>query len=149
VDYESEKDFIPLADNYHELRRQRTRSVAVTVFLTLLIVAFSFTVSVNITALTNPDYRAELEQQYPNFPGWYLPFITLCAALNVVWAIALLRWQKWAFYAMLLTCGAMVVCFFLVERNLGADSISTIAAMLILFVLLKIGGPRSTWMQLQ
>ena len=78
-------------------------------FLALLIVAFSFTVSVNITALTDSDSRAELEQQYPNFPGWYVPCITLCAALNIVWAIALLRWKKWSFYAMMLTCGVMVI----------------------------------------
>jgi hypothetical protein len=156
---------MPMHDAFPDGRRQRSRSLAVTVFLAVLIVLYSFSVSVNIAALTNPDSNRELQVQFPNAPGWFFPAVTILAALNIVWAIALLRWKKWAFYALLLTsgvmCGLHVILYRALPAHVSADpsevdphqvvmvSGSTIAgAVVILFVLLIVGGPRSTWRQL-
>jgi hypothetical protein len=145
---------MPVRDAFPEGRRQRTRSLAVTLFLALLIVLYSFTVSVNITALTNPDFYRELQNQYPNAPVWFLPVLTIGAALNIIWCIALLRWKKWAFYALLLTSLGMSGLHLVLHQTLAADrsvvvgAVTIVGAVAVLFVLLILGGPRSTWRQL-
>jgi hypothetical protein len=165
VNHESERDMVPMHDAFPDGRRQRSRSLAVTVYLAVLIVLYSFSVSVNIAALTNPDSHRELQGQFPNAPGWFFPAVTVCAALNIVWAIALLRWKKWAFYAMLVTsglmCGLQVMLYRMLPPHVSLDpsevdphqivmvsGSTTAGAVVILFVLLIIGGPRSTWRQL-
>jgi len=154
VDYEPDRDLMAMRDAFPEGRRQRTRSLAVTLYLALLIVLYSFTVSVNITALTNPDSYRYLQNQYPSSPLWFLPAVTIGAALNIIWCIALLRWQKWAFYALMLTSPAMSGLPVLFDPALASDQSVVIGivtingAVVLLFVLLILGGPRSTWRQL-
>jgi hypothetical protein len=92
--------------------------------------------------------------------------VTFCFLLNVVWALLLLQWKKWAFFALLLTSlmlfaisvggmeplvSAWQTGELLTSHGLGllADTpLLCLLALVVLLVLLRAGGPRSTWSQL-
>ena len=149
------------------VRRPKTRSrgLSVSVMIGLMLVYYSFCISVNLTALSSHESQTLLHEIY-HFPAWVIPAVTFCFSLNVVWAFLLLMWKKWAFFALLLTSlvlfaisvGGMepllsawqageLVTF----QGLGLLSdtpLLCLLALIVLFGFLRAGGPRSVWSQL-
>jgi hypothetical protein len=157
----------PDEDNYFRRPVARVRNRGVTVVVGLMIVYYSFCVSVNLVPLLHAEGKARLDEAC-NFPNWVIPAVTLCFALNVVWSFLLLQFKKWAFYALLVT--SLCLCAIpLAGGGLGELAkiweaggllsyeglgqlveypILSLIALAVLFVLLRLGGPRSTWSQL-
>ena len=155
-------------DDWIQRPRIRTRNIGVTIVVGLMIVYYSFCVSVNLTPLLTRAGQARLADLY-HFPGWVIPAVTVCFALNVTWAFRLLQGRKWAFYALLVTS----LCLYSIplvgggweqlmaawragaiwsEEGLGQlvnAPLLSLILLAVLFVLLRIGGPRSTWNQLE
>ncbi len=84
----------------------------------------------------------------PNAPYWMPYLLGFGCALNVVFAIALFRWKKWAFYAV---CIAAVISLF---SNLWIgiplfNSALGLAGPALLYGVLQIGKENKGWSQLK
>ncbi len=97
-----------------------------------------------LTALFTPLSATLVRNNLPNFPLWVLGVMTLCALLNVLYAVMLLKWKKWGFYGF---CATTAIAFSL---NLYAGigifrSLLGLLGIIILYILLNIGGERKAW----
>ena len=82
----------------------------------------------------------------PNVPGWFLVGLILPCILNLWFAVALLTWRKWGFYGFV----AMGVGVFLIKLVAGMPlPFAALVGPVILYLVLQIGGERSTWKQLE
>jgi hypothetical protein len=88
-----------------------------------------------------------IKRQLPDFPDWAFPALIACGVLNVVFAVALMAWKKWAFYAFAVTTVLIVVIN--LAAGFGARSVVGLLGVVILYAVLQIGGERSTWKQLE
>jgi len=155
-------------DDWLQRPKPQTRNLGVTMVAGLMIVYYSFCVFVNLTPLLTRDGQARLADLY-HFPFWVIPAVTVCFALNITWAFRLLQGRKWAFYALLVTS----LCLYSIplvgggwlqlvaasragaiwsEEGLGqlvSAPLLSLILLAVLFVLLRIGGPRSAWNQLE
>jgi hypothetical protein len=158
----------PDEDEYLKRPVARARSKAVTAILGLMIVYYTFCLVVNLVPLWDVKGKARLDEVC-RFPHWVIPAVTLCFALNLAWSFLLLQFKKWAFYALLLTsiclCAIPLVGGGLDQLAAALEAgellspegrgqlvdypILSLIVMAILFVLLRAGGPRSTWSQLE
>lgn len=155
-------------DDFSRRPADRPYSVSIVVLVWLMILYHSFCTSVNVSALLRERTRIKLYELY-HFPRWVIPAVTVCFFLNAVWSFGLMHRKKWAFYAMLVTSlclGAIPLVGGNGEKLLTAwragalltwDGLGqlldyplvSIIALLVLFVLLRKGGPRCGWNQLQ
>ena len=124
----------------HDARK--TRHGCVTAWLVLMIVANSLTAVVNLAS------EEAIRKTLPDMPSWALPVLASCAALNVVFAIALFAWKKWGFYGFV---GTSIVAL-IVNLRSGVGIIPALFGLLgvvILYAVLQIGGARKAWPQLE
>ena len=123
----------------------RTRNIWVSAYLGILIVAYALTVSVNMHAMY---YLAEeMKILYPDMRPWVVPTQTMFAALNIGWAVALLRFKRWGFFGYVLT--SVAICVIHVVAGQGVvDAALSLVAVGVLFLLLLVG-QRSFWSQLE
>jgi hypothetical protein len=99
------------------------------------------------TAILTPLMLGQIQQAIPNFPAWVVWPTVLLATLNVVFAIALFNWKKWGFFGFL---GSAVVGVAL-NTYAGISPCQTASGALgivFLYGVLKIGGEKSGWAQL-
>lgn len=89
-----------------------------------------------------------LKQTYPNAPGWAFPTLILAGTLNVICAIALLRWKKWGFWGFCAT--ALITLAANMSMGLGiASALGGVLGVLILYGVLHIGKENKGWPQLE
>ena len=101
-----------------------------------------------IMAVLTPISIAGWKQMGLNPSPVYIGVIVLCLISNVVFAIALLRWQKWGFY------GFIAASIVALAENLSlgfgvAQSLFGLIGIAILYCLLNMGGDLKAWPRLK
>jgi len=79
------------------MSEEKKRHGCLTVYLWFMVVVNS------VVALIYLIEGREIENRIPFCPGWAIPVLTICGILNVVFAIALLRWRRWGFVGFIAT----------------------------------------------
>lgn len=77
-----------------------------------------------------------------------LAVVTLCAAANVAFAVALFKWQKWGFYGFIVTCTIALVINLYIGVGIG-HSLTGLIGFVILYWVLNIGGANKAWPRLK
>jgi hypothetical protein len=88
-----------------------------------------------------------MKQALPNAPNWAFPVLTIVGVFNLVCAIALFRWQKWGFWGFCIS--SLIALFTNLSLGLGANSISGLIGVAILYGVLQIGKENKGWPQLE
>ena len=99
------------------------------------------------TALMYLVGAEDIRREIPDIPQWSFPVLIVGAILNLVFAIALLRWKEWGFWGFVATS----VVIFLVNLSLGFSFGRALVGLLgvaILYGVLHIGKERKGWSQL-
>ena len=120
----------------------KQRHGCLTVFLVVMIIANAVTALVYILAGTS------LRQSLGNLPGWALPVLTVLGIFNIVCAVALFQWKKWAFWVFL----ASAVITFAINLSIGlgiGQSVLGLVGIAILYWVLQMGGEKKGWTQLE
>jgi hypothetical protein len=100
------------------------------------------------TAVITPMSVGDIQQALPDFPAWMVWPITLCAVLNIAFAIALFNWKKWGFFGFLVTSAAAFALN--VYAGVGIPrAVLGLLGVAILYGVLQIGGQKSGWSQLE
>jgi hypothetical protein len=86
-------------------------------------------------------------QSSPVVPGWLFFVLALFGCLNVVFAVALLRWKKWGFYGFMASA-LLIAVINALSIGLGGALIGLLGVA-VLYGVLQIGGNRNTWSQLE
>jgi hypothetical protein len=89
-----------------------------------------------------------IKQSLPNAPAWTFPVLAAAATLNVVFAVALLRWKKWGFFGFVAT-STLALCVNLTIGVNIAQVILGLAGIAILYGVLHIGNEKKGWTQLE
>ncbi len=114
------------------MSEEKKRHGCLTVYLWLMVVGNS------VVALIYLFGRETLEDRIPFLPGWALPVLAICAILNVVFAIALLRWKRWGFIGFIATA----ILTFVVNVNIRVGFFQAVLGLFgvaILYGVLQIG----------
>lgn len=119
----------------------KQRHGCLTAWLVLMIITNS------LTAMTYLFASALIKQGTPNMPAWAVPVLGVGCALNVVFAVALFQWKKWAFFGFAATAAVAFVVNVLVGVNFGA-ALFGLAGVGVLYAVLQIGDVKG-WHQLQ
>ena len=88
-----------------------------------------------------------IRQSFPSAPGWLFPLLIVCLLFNIVCAIALFQWKKWAFWGF---CGSVCVTF-VVNISIGIGiglALNGVIGAVLLFGVLQIGKENKGWSQL-
>ena len=119
----------------------KRRHGCLTVYLVFMIIANS------ATALMYLVGAEDIRREMPEISQWSFPVLIVGAILNLVFAIALLRWKEWGFWGFVATS----VVIFLVNLSLGFSFGRALVGLLgvaILYGVLHIGKERKGWSQL-
>ncbi len=100
--------------------------------------------------LTSDAITDTLEDAGSEVASWTIPALGILAILNVVFAIAIWRWQRWGFWGLV----ASAVVAFAVNLSIGVSLPQALLGLVGLAVLagvLQMGGPsnRTGWAQLR
>ena len=120
----------------------KERNGCLTAWLALMIAGNSIVAGVYLFG------SAHLALGLPGEPRWVGPLLAFVGILNVIFAIALLRWKRWGFFG----CVATSVLAFVVNVGTGlgiGHSLLGLAGLAILFGALQIGGENKGWTQLE
>jgi hypothetical protein len=132
-------DTTPDAPNQPPALKQRHGCL--TAYLVFMIIANSATALIYLVG------AEDIRRKIPNIPEWSFPVLIAGTILNLVFAIALLRWKKWGFWGFVATA---VVLFF-VNLSLGfalGPALVGLLGVAILYGVLHIGKERQGWSQL-
>jgi hypothetical protein len=122
--------------------RARARHGLVTAWLFLVILVYGAAGIVNLVLLGSEGFRQVLSI---GASPWVFPVTALLAFAQVGFAVALLFWQKWAFYAFI----ASSVIVFLLNLAAGMPvylACTELLGALVLYGMLQLGTP-SAWSQ--
>jgi hypothetical protein len=118
------------------------RHGCVTAWLIFMLVANALTIAVY--GLFGAKTRASM----PSMPAWVSWAFLVGAAANCVFAVFLLLWKRWAFYAFCVP--APVV--FVINLSIGVPLLSALLGFLgpvVLYLVLQIGGEEKAWSHLK
>ena len=118
------------------------RHGCVTAWLISMLVVNALTIA--IYGLFGAKTRAAL----PSMPAWVRWVFMLGATANCVFAVFLLRWKRWAFYAFCIPTPVV----FAINLSIGVPLLSALWGFLgpvILYLVLQIGGEEKTWSHLK
>jgi len=98
-----------------------------------------------------PDIIADGAPQFAEAPNWFLPAMIVLLGVNAMALIALLGWQKWGFYALVVGVILIAIVFAQCFGIVHLLSVLLFGGILVgaLFGALKMGGSRSVWGQLE
>jgi hypothetical protein len=120
---------------------EKKRHGCLTALLVLMLVANS------ATALMYLLGGSALRTATPNVPASMFPVLALIGFFNLACAIALFRWKKWGFWGF---CVSSVVALAVnVSIGVGPGSIFGLIGIAVLYGVLRIGGVRDGWSQLE
>lgn len=122
--------------------KPKNRHGCLTAYLIFMIVVNA------ITAIVTPLFTGAIQETIPGFPVWVSWVMAAGALLNIVFAVALLKWRKWGFFGF---CAISAVAFMLnLYAGLGiGQSIFGLLGLAILYAVLQIGGEEKGWDQLE
>jgi hypothetical protein len=120
---------------------QKHRHGCLTAYLIFMIIANSATGLVYLLG------SESIRRAIPTTPGWIFPVVIAEAILNLVFAVALLRWKEWGFWGFAFSS----VAIFFVNLAAGFGVGTALFGLLgvpILYGVLHIGGATKGWPQL-
>ena len=109
------------------------------VFIILLDLIASFTIPTSGTAMRQAGFHAS--------PA-VIAILEFCAVANIVFAIALFRWQRWGFYGFVATT-LLAVATNLIAGLAIAVSLLGLLRIGLLYWVLSMGGPNKAWNHLK
>ena len=89
-----------------------------------------------------------LRQNGMNMPDWAFLALATAGVVNVICAVALLKWKRWGFWGFVVSA----IAIFAVNLAIGLGPLSGIggaAGVLVLYGVLQIGKERKAWSQLE
>jgi len=119
----------------------KKRHGCLTAWLILMIIANS------LAALMYLFGTEMVRRALPNLPGWTFPVLVVFSLFNVVCAVFLFQWKKWAFYGFCLSAAVALV----VNMTVGLGilrSLLGLIGVLLLYAVLQIGKENKGWPQL-
>jgi len=115
----------------------KRRHGCLTAWLILLII---------INPLSGLVYLVTIDS-FSDSPSWFIPAMIVFSLINFAGALALLKWKKWGFWAIL---AVNLVLFFINFTLVGfGGAISGLLGFSILFFLLNLGGENQAWTKLE
>lgn len=121
---------------------QRQRHGCLTTWLVVMLVMNSFAALVYFLA------GGFLLETLPGAPSWSMPVLGTLSVLNLVCAVALLRWKKWGFWGFCLTSFAAFAINLSIGTGIG-PSLMGLLGLVLLYGVLQIGGEKRGWPQLE
>lgn len=116
----------------------KERHGCLTVWLALIVLVNG------ISALSLLLAAEKFQEQVPAFEAWMATPIAVLAVLNVLLALALFYWRKWAFYAFIVN--NLLLFGLNVYAGIGVvEAFTGLAGIAILYGVLQLGGDRSGW----
>jgi len=102
----------------------------------------------SLTALIYLFGSAFFNKALPSAPAWAFPVMALGAIVNVVCAVSLFRWKKWGFHGFVAT-SIVAFAMNLVVGASAATALFGLTGIAVLYGVLKIGGDKNGWSQLE
>lgn len=150
----------PLASRIDEAPpHERSRHALLDWFLTFNVLAFSLVAGINLVA-----FFSQRQVHALDLPEWVIPAMAIGAMGNVVGVTGVLIGKRWGFYVYasmcLFMCAADILQFadYSPQGHLDLGRLNSVAVLkaslfpfgvAFLFVLLRHGGARSVWSQLE
>ena len=126
----------------HTIMTTPKRHGLLTAFLIFKIVAFSATFC--IYAITSDQIIAKA----PNIPRWALMVFCFSSLIGIASAVAILRWQKWGFYA-LCALAMIALPINLYSHISPGTAFLGLLGPVIMYGLLQLGGENRAWLFLR
>ena len=117
----------------------KSRHGCATAYLVFMIIANA------LASIT--DLLLGVSQRLPALPGYRFFILALFRCLIVVFAVALLRWNRWGFYGFMASA-LLIAVINVLSINLGG-ALFGLLGVAVLYGVLQIGGERNTWSQLE
>jgi hypothetical protein len=124
------------------MERAKERHGCLTLLLMLYLVIYAF---IAIGMASKPEL---FEEKFPTISRTTLWALAALAVLNIVFVAALFLWKRWAFYGFVVTNLAV----FVLNLNAGLGFVNALSGLVgipILFGVLRLGGEKSGWSQLE
>jgi uncharacterized membrane protein len=89
-----------------------------------------------------------IQSLVPSSPGWTFPAFVLMGIANIICAVALFQWKKWAFWGVV----TITIVGFIISLSTGFSVFHAALGFLsvaILYGVLQIGGENKGWTQLE
>lgn len=116
-------------------------------YLFTLVVFYTLTLIFNVYAMTD-EQTAQRLRVVLKVPDAAMALVTICAAVDLLWIVAIFFWQRLGFYGFLVTSVVMFLGHLQVKTPVG-QAVLALVPVAILFFLLQLGTPRSTWSQMR
>lgn len=114
-----------------------------TIWLWLMIVANAF------VAVTYFLGSASIRLQMPAIPSWFIFVTGAIAVINIICAVAILKWKMWGFWGLCATAILACILNIMVGQSIVAAILGSFLGVLILYWSLNVGGDRKVWPRLQ
>ena len=124
---------------------KKKRHGCLTVYLVLILIVNSL---LTYTYLVTPPPDTGPPFHMPLFSTWVYGVMSLVGLLNVISAVAILRWKKWGFWLFANTSFITVWLNYTMGMSF-ATSIVGLVGVAILYGVLHIGGDKKGWTQLE
>jgi hypothetical protein len=111
----------------------KQRHGCLTAWLVLMIIVNALVGVIYMLAIVAGDASA-----LGDVPGWVLPVLSVGSVLNVVFAVALLRWKMWGFVGFAAMAGLVFVVNLAAGQGVGA-SLMGLVGIAVLYGVLRIG----------
>jgi hypothetical protein len=120
---------------------EKKRHGCLTAYLVLMIIANC------ATALFYVIGSEAVKRRLPNMPDWAFPVLIAIGIVNLVCAVALLRWKKWGFWGFCISTAIVFVLNLAIGLSV-ASAIGGLLGVAILYGVLHIGKDNKGWPQL-
>jgi hypothetical protein len=93
-------------------------------------------------------WGSTIRQNIADLPNWALPVLAVLGIFNVVCAVALFQWKKWALWGFV----ASAVIAFAINLRIGlgvGQSVLGLVSIAVLYWVLQVGGEKKGWAQLE
>ncbi|MGC1323704.1 MAG: hypothetical protein WA849_16110 [Candidatus Udaeobacter sp.] len=100
------------------------------------------------TAVTTPLIYDSIKRAAPNASPATIALISIAGVANIIFAIALFRWEKWGFFGFVATSVIALVTNLFIGLGI-AQSVFGLVGIGILYWVLNMGGSNKAWTRLQ
>jgi len=89
-----------------------------------------------------------MNQMFPDTPSMFISLLIILGIINVVCAVALLKWKKWGFHGFIATSITSLIVNLLIGLSI-VQSLFGLLGVAVLYGVLNIGKDRAAWSQLE
>jgi hypothetical protein len=91
---------------------------------------------------------SSVPRYFPNAPAWAGPVLLVLSLVNLVWPIAMFRWKKWGFWGFCVSCVVGIAINIAIGMDV-VESVSGFLGILVMYGVLRMGGEKNGWSQLE